>query len=226
MSHLVWFPVPETKCWMICVKLIDAYPDNRNHQGLVSIKSLSGYEDSRDRLIFNMGIPIRVRHLYIKTALRSSLIRHVPDTSWWRHQMETFSTLLAICAGNSSVTSEFPAQRPVTRSFDVFFDLYLNKRLSKQSWGWWFETPSRPLWRYCNAFALDRCRVGSMSNQCRYEIICYLSTVYTRVYNAWYVLTYRNELMLYLFYLTSPRLSNASGAWMAKGCEDITSWTP
>ena len=52
--------------------------------------------------------------------------------------------------GNSPVPGEFPAQRPVTRSFDVFFDLRLNKRLSKQSWGWWFETPSRPLWRYCN----------------------------------------------------------------------------
>ena len=45
---------------------------------------------------------------------------------------------------------EFPAQRPVTRSFGVFFDLRLNKRLSKQSWGWWFEALSRPLWRQCN----------------------------------------------------------------------------
>ena len=44
----------------------------------------------------------------------------------------------------------FPAQRPVTRSFDVFYDLRLNKRLSKQSWGWWFETLSRPLWRHRN----------------------------------------------------------------------------
>ena len=41
--------------------------------------------------------------------------------SWWRHQMETFSKLLALCAGNSLVTGEFPTQRPVTRSFDVFF---------------------------------------------------------------------------------------------------------
>ena len=72
------------------------------------------------------------------------------DTPWWRHLMETFSILLAICAGNSLVTSEFPTQRPVTRSFDVFFDLHLNKRLSKQSWGWWFKLPSRPLWRHCN----------------------------------------------------------------------------
>ena len=46
-----------------------------------------------------------------------------------------------------------PAQRPVTRSFDVFFDLRLNKRLSKQSWRCWFETLSRPLWRHCNGSA-------------------------------------------------------------------------
>ena len=68
----------------------------------------------------------------------------------WRHQMETFSALLAICPGNSPITGEFPTQRPVTRSFDVFFDLRLNKRLSKQWRGWWFEMPSRPLWRHCN----------------------------------------------------------------------------
>ena len=46
---------------------------------------------------------------------------------------------------------EFPSQRPVTRSFDGFFALRLNKRLSKQSWCWWFETPSRSLLRHCNA---------------------------------------------------------------------------
>ena len=56
--------------------------------------------------------------------------------SWWRHQIETFSALLALCAGNSPVAGAFPAQRPVTRSFDGFFDERLNKRLSKQSWGW------------------------------------------------------------------------------------------
>ena len=69
---------------------------------------------------------------------------------WWRHQMETFSALLALCAGNSPLPGEFPTQRLVTRSFDVFFDLCLNKRLSKQPWGWWFETLSRSLWRHCN----------------------------------------------------------------------------
>ena len=62
--------------------------------------------------------------------------------------METFSALLAICAGHSPVPGEIPAKRPVTQSFDVFFDLRLNKRFSKQSWGWWFETLSRTLWRH------------------------------------------------------------------------------
>ena len=58
--------------------------------------------------------------------------------TWWRHQMERFSALLALCAG--------------TRSFDIFFDLSLNNRLSTQWRGWWFETPSSPLWRHCNEF--------------------------------------------------------------------------
>ena len=66
----------------------------------------------------------------------------------------SLSTLLVIYAGNLPVTGEFPAQRPVTRSFHVFFDLRLNKRLSKQSSGWWFETPSCPLWRQCNEMGL------------------------------------------------------------------------
>ena len=47
-------------------------------------------------------------------------------------------------------TGEFSAQRPVARSFGVFFDLILNKRLSKQTWGWWFETSPRPWWHQCN----------------------------------------------------------------------------
>ena len=103
---------------------------------------------------------------YLMTTLsiifnRVSFFRSPPTTislpySWWRHQMEAFSALLAICAGNSPVTGEFPSQTPVTRSFDVFCDLRLNKRFSKQSWGWWFETLSRPLWRHCNEMQLGK----------------------------------------------------------------------
>ena len=56
-----------------------------------------------------------------------------------------FTALLDICAGNSPVPGDFPAQRPMTRNFGCFFDLRPNKLFSKQSWGWWFETPWRPL---------------------------------------------------------------------------------
>ena len=52
--------------------------------------------------------------------------------------------------GEFTGPGEFHTQRPVTRSFDVFFDLRLNKPLSKQSWGWWFQTLSRSLWRHRN----------------------------------------------------------------------------
>ena len=75
-----------------------------------------------------------------------------PGESLWHHQMKIFSALLALCAGISPVPGDFPSQRPVTRSFDVFFDLRPNKRLSKLSRGWWFETPSRSLCRHCNEF--------------------------------------------------------------------------
>ena len=74
--------------------------------------------------------------------------------TWWRHQMETFPALLAICARNSPVSGELPTQRLVTRSVDVFFDQRPNKRLGKQSWGWWFETHSLPLCRHSNELFL------------------------------------------------------------------------
>ena len=66
--------------------------------------------------------------------------------------METFS-------GNSSVSGEFPVQRPVTPSFDIFFYLHMNELLSKQSGGWWFETPSHPLWRRSNDTKYNKGRV-------------------------------------------------------------------
>ena len=68
----------------------------------------------------------------------------------WRHQIEPFFRVTGPLCGKITGPGEFPAQRPVTRSFDVFFDLRPNKRLSKQSWGWWFETPPWSLWRQCN----------------------------------------------------------------------------
>ena len=64
--------------------------------------------------------------------------------------MGTVSTLLALCEENLLVTGGFPRQTPVMQSFDVFFDVSLNKWLSKQSRWWWFETPWHSLWRHCN----------------------------------------------------------------------------
>ena len=65
--------------------------------------------------------PCKYQCLSITSFCYSTLA--VSVTAWWRHQMETLSALLVICTGNSPVTGEFPAQRPMTLSFDVFFDL-------------------------------------------------------------------------------------------------------
>ena len=83
--------------------------------------------------------------------------------------METFSASLALFVRNSPVTGKFPVQRPVMWKFDVFFDLHLNKQLSKQSWGWWFEMPLCSLWHHCND-----CNSNSMEKQfCRNAIFYY-----------------------------------------------------
>ena len=96
---------------------------------------------------FEYRLPLRVSDLHMSGVEKTTW---EGDNSWWRHQMETFSALLAICAGNSPVSGEFPAQRPVTRSFDIFFDLRMDGRLSKHSWCWWLETLACPLWRQSN----------------------------------------------------------------------------
>ena len=105
--------------------------------------------------------------------------------TWWRHQMETFSALLTICAGNSPVPGEFPSQRPVTRSFDVFFDLCLDKRLSKQSLVWWFDTLSRPSLRHCNvAVLVGIFRAGSAVDAIKLEFHSREISRYHLVWNS------------------------------------------
>ena len=100
-----------------------------------------------------------------KNILRRGGWKHIPNIalSNWRAiwAMGTEKNMMTSSNGNifrvtGHLCGEFtgprliPAQRPVTRSFDVFFYLRLNKQLRKQSWGWWFETPSRQLWHHCN----------------------------------------------------------------------------
>ena len=136
--------------------------------------------------------------------------------------METFSSLLTLCAGNSPVTGEFPAQRPVTRSFDVFFDLRLNKRLSKQWWGWWFETPPRPLWRHCD---------DTMYNEEHVHHVFYIYTIPTyqnaiiviykhvhehtdyNVYTLTTVYTHANIVVLLGQQISGPDSSNGYSIW-------------
>ena len=71
------------------------------------------------------------------------------SSTWWRHQMENFPRYRPF------LREKFAAQRPVMRSFDAFLDLRSNKWLSKQSWGWWFEMPSRPIWCHSNGSTGD-----------------------------------------------------------------------
>ena len=68
------------------------------------------------------------------------------DVIKWKH----FPRNWPFVRGIHRLPVNSPHKWPVTRSFDVFFDLRLNIQFSKQSWGWWFETPSRSLWRHFN----------------------------------------------------------------------------
>ena len=77
---------------------------------------------------------------------------HKSPMTWWRHQMETFSASLVICEGNPPVTGGIPS-----RGADVFFDVCPDKRLSKQTRCWWFETTKCSLWRHCNGERDARC---------------------------------------------------------------------
>ena len=110
--------------------------------------------------IFNM-LKLSRKYFYILYLFFSTDLEWVLDSSIWKTGtcLPYISNVITTHHDDvikwkhfprSPVPGEFPTQRSVTRSFDVFFDLRLNKRLSKQSWGWWFETLSRPLWRHRN----------------------------------------------------------------------------
>ena len=98
---------------------------------------------------------------------------------WWRHEMETFSALLVLCEGNSPVSGRFPSQRPVTRSFDVSFDVRPNKRLSKQSKCRGSEAPSHSLWRHHNETLHHQisCNLGDARYRLRVQPFSNLTSV-------------------------------------------------
>ena len=94
----------------------------KGHDEVFFVKK-KGHDELRHVFMFYFWSYYGEPYNVYKESLWHQLCHQWPRT-WWRHQMETFSALLAICAGNSPVPGEFPAQRPVTRSFDVFFDLH------------------------------------------------------------------------------------------------------
>ena len=133
----------ENKEKQICV-----YKQVQYHEYILPWIGVKGNIRSADKVTWDLIMPLRFKAT--RTVKVADFVLRCSRPTWWRHQTETFFALLALCAVNSPVTAEFPSQRPVTRSFVVFFYLRLNKRLRKQSWGWWFEMPSRSLWRHCN----------------------------------------------------------------------------
>ena len=58
--------------------------------------------------------------------------------------------LTSLLCGEFTCHRWIPRKKVSDAELWFFFDLRLNKRLSKQSQGWWFETPPRSLWRHCN----------------------------------------------------------------------------
>ena len=110
---------------------------------------------------------------YIDVTKTSCRLMSCIDLSWWRHQMEAFSAnywAFGRLYGEFTGDRWIPRTRPVMWSFDYFFNLHPNKRLCKQWWGLWFETPSCPLWRHFNgtwepSFLPRECSMGFIDLQ-------------------------------------------------------------
>ena len=108
------------------------------------------------------------------------------------------------------IPGEFPAQKPVTRSFDIFLDLHLNKRLSKQWWGWWFETQSCSLWRHRN-------EVGTWQNYPRCNDKTPLTlTCYRFIRNSKQVCNYSDDQLHIWRDSTTKQLAIRDIAWKQK----------
>ena len=90
-----------------------------------NIKSVYIY-DNYNITIIPANAFLGATYLEVRKPCAKNSYMYISMEPWWRHQMETSSALLSLCAGNSPVTGEFPSKRLVTRSFDVLF-LYVPK---------------------------------------------------------------------------------------------------
>ena len=145
-----WIPLtnasgPERRCFIWSVPWINGWVNTRevgdlrrhhaHHDVIVMVFVYKGKISLPEPMLINTGDAVGSHHSTLREFLArsyivwiySSLCRYIHVYCWWGH---------------------YP------RSFNVFFDLRPNKRLSKQWWGWWFETQSCPLWRQCNAILI------------------------------------------------------------------------
>ena len=135
------------------------------------------------------------------------------------------STIYMMTSANGNifrVTCPLCGNSPVTRSFDVFFDLCLNKRLNKQSWGWWFETPSCSSWRHCNdntmnvilywtgviySLILANADINQILRFHGYAINTKISALTQMLRNPWFQMPFLRRKFLNLIYVWSLFLS-------------------
>ena len=113
---------------------------------------------------------------------------------------------------------KFPTQGPVMRSFDVFFDLRLNKWLSKQLWSWWFEMPLHSLWRHCNK---KTCPRSLMCVSCEF-MVWWISCTFNLVYLSVRT-TKQSNLMMTEWLLIKPPLAQLS-AMMGQRATYFEQW--
>ena len=126
-----------TKAWLLSIKIRNFLNQNTK---------LFNHENVSENIVCEKAaILSRADELSIRISLSYIGYQQHEDVIKWKHFPRYWPFVRGI-----HWSLWIPAQRPVTRSFNVLFDLRLNKRLSKQSWGCWFETPSRPLWRHRN----------------------------------------------------------------------------
>ena len=136
----------------------------------------------------------------------SAVVYKFVHNAWGAQFFVTFSTLCHIMPSSKGnifrvtghLWGEFIGHRwfPRTKaSFDVFFDLRLNKRLSKQSWGWWFETPSRSLWRHCNEMSKTHLTTGGTWSDPGSSFFCHISSNLGSLYSTtdWYIVFHTSD---------------------------------
>ena len=154
-THMVKITPIKLCCWLTVIELLD------NHvQTHVSVQTRTHVYLILycDVIWFSLHVFKQTRFVCYRDKYTCKLLkrkRHAIITIVQSLNMMTSSNgnifrVTGHLCGEFTGPGEFPTQRPVTRSFDVYFDLRPNKWLSKQSWGWWFETLSCSLWRHRN----------------------------------------------------------------------------